>query len=120
MVINHALTNWKSCVKSRGMKCCELSTLERIVPVAATPGTGTPGTTTPGTATPVAATPGTTTPGTATLVAATPGTTTPGTTTPGIATLGTTTPGTGTNLLIILVVLIQRNRRSYCLISHQI
>lgn len=37
----HVLTNWKSCVKSRGMKCCESSILERIARVAATPGTGT-------------------------------------------------------------------------------
>ena len=80
-----APTNWKSCVKSRGMKCCELSILERIARVAATPGTGTPGTGTPGTGTP-----------------------------------GTATPGTGTNLLSILVVLIQKNRRSCCSINRQI
>ena len=82
-------------MKSRGMKCCELSILERIARVAATPGTGTPGTGTPGTAT-------------------------PGTGTPGTGTPGTGTPGTGTNLLSILVVLIQKNRRSCCSISRQI
>ena len=77
---SHALTNWKSCVKSRGMKCCESSILERIARVAATPGTGTPGTGTPGTG----------------------------------------TPGTGTNRLSILVVLIQKNRRSCYSINRQI
>jgi len=94
-------------VKSRGMKCCESSISERIARVAATPGTGTPGTGTPGTGTPGTGTPGTGTPGTAT-----PGTGTPGTGTPGTGTPGTGTPGTGTNLLSILVVLIQKNRRS--------
>jgi len=92
-------------VKSRGMKCCESSILERIARVAATPGTGTPGTATPGTATPGTGTPGTGTPGTGT---------------PGTGTPGTGTPGTGTNLLSILVVLIQKNRRSCCSISRQI
>ena len=92
-------------MKSRGMKCCESSILERIARVAATPGTGTPGTGTPGTATPGTGTPGT----------ATPGTGTPGTGTP-----GTGTPGTGTNRLLILVALIQKNRRSCCSINRQI
>ena len=77
-------------MKSRGMKCCELSISERIARVAATPGTGTPGTGTPGTGT------------------------------PGTGTPGTGTPGTGTNLLSILVVLIQKNRRSRCSISRQV
>ena len=36
------------------------------------------------------------------------------------ATPGTATPGTGTNLLSILVVLIQKNRRSRCSINRQI
>ena len=51
---------------------------------------------------------------------ATPGTGTPGTGTPGTATPGTGTPGTGTNRLLILVVSIQKNRRSCCSISRQI
>ena len=84
-------------------------------PGTATPGTGTPGTGTPGTATPGTGTPGTGTPGTGT-----PGTGTPGTATPGTGTPGTGTPGTGTNLLSILVVLIQKNRRSRCSINRQI
>ena len=40
--------------------------------------------------------------------------------TPGTATPGTGTPGTATNLLSILVVLIQKNRRSCCSINRQI
>ena len=154
-VTSHALINWKSCVKSRGMKCCESSILEKIARVVAIPGTETPGietagtgtletttleTATPGTATPEittlgTGTPGTTTPGTGTLETttletATPGTATPEITTPGTATLetatpgtetqGTETPGTGTNRLIILAVLIQKNRRSCYLISRQV
>ena len=63
----------------------------------------------------VAATLGTGTLGTGTLGTGTPGTATPGTGTP-----GTGTPGTGTNRLSILVVLIQKNRRSCCSISRQI
>lgn len=58
----------------------------------------------------VSVTPGIITPGTGTLETATPETGTP----------GTGTPGTGTNRLLILVVLTQKNRRLYCLISHQI
>ena len=87
---SHVLTNWKSCVKSRGMKCCESSISERIARVAATPETGTLGTATPETGT------------------------------LGTATLETGTLETGTNRLSILVVLIQKNRRSCCSISRQI
>ena len=50
----------------------------------------------------------------------TPGTVTPGTGTPGTGTPGTGTPGTGTSLLVILVVLIQKNRKSCCSINRQI
>ena len=90
-------------VRTDGDKSCtdkleivrESSILERIARVAATPGTGTPGTGTPGTGT-------------------------PGTATPGTGTPGTGTPGTGTNRLLILVVLIQKNRRSCYSISRQI
>lgn len=77
---------------------------------AATPGTTTLGATTPGTTTLGAATPGT-----ATLDTGIPETATPETTTPGTATLGT-----GTNRLLILAVLIQKNRRSCYLISRQV
>ena len=48
------------------------------------------------------------------------GTVTPGTGTPGTVTPGTVTPGTGTNLLVILVVLIQKNRRLCYSINRQI
>ena len=95
-----------------------------------TPGTGTLETGTPGTTTPVAATPGTVTPGTGTPGTGTPGTGTPGTGTPGTGTLeismpGTGTPGTatpeiGTNLLLILAVLTQKNRKLCCSISRRI
>ena len=85
-------------------------TLETATPETGTPGTGTLGTGTPETATPEFATPETATPEFATLKTATLET----------GTLGTTTPGTGTNRLLILVVLTQKNRRLYCLISHQI
>lgn len=105
-------------------------TLETATPETGTPGTGTLGTRTPETATPEIGTPETATPEfatlkTATLETGTLGTTTPGTgtletATPETATPGTGTPGTGTNRLLILVVLTQKNRRLYCLISHQI
>ena len=101
---SHVLINWKSCVKSRGMKCCESSISEKIARVAATPGIGTPGTATPGTATP----------GTATPETGTPETGIPETATPGIG-----TPGIGTNRLLILAVLTQKNRRSGYSISRQ-
>ena len=146
---SHVLINWKSCVKSRGMKCCESSISEKIARVAATPGIGTPGTATPGTATPGTATPGTATPGTATPGTGTPETgtpetgipetatpetatpetgtpetgipetATPGIGTPGIGTPGIGTPGIGTNRLLILAVLTQKNRRSGYSISRQ-
>lgn len=90
-----------------------------------TPGTTTPDTTTLGTATSDTTTPGTTTPETVTLVTGTLGTATPGTAipvtgTPEAGTLVTGTLVTGTNRLLILVVLIQRNRKSCCSISRQI
>lgn len=80
----------------------------------------TPGIITPGTGTLETATPETGTPGTGTLGTGTPETATPEIGTPETATPGTGTPGTGTNRLLILVVLTQKNRRLYCLISHQI
>jgi len=146
---SHVLINWKSCVKSRGMKCCESSISEKIARVAATPGIGTPGTATPGTATPGTATPGTATPETGTPETGTPGTgtpetgipetatpetatpetgtpetgipetATPETATPETATPGIGTPGIGTNRLLILAVLTQKNRRSGYSISRQ-
>ena len=136
---SHVLINWKSCVKSRGMKCCESSISEKIARVAATPGIGTPGTATPGTATPETGTPETGTPGTgtpetgipetATPETATPETgtpetgipetATPETATPETATPGIGTPGIGTNRLLILAVLTQKNRRSGYSISRQ-
>lgn len=96
------------------------ATLETAIPGTATLGTGTLGAATPGTTTLGATTPGTTTlgaatPGTATLDTGIPETATPETTTPGTATLGT-----GTNRLLILAVLIQKNRRSCYLISRQV
>ena len=146
---SHVLINWKSCVKSRGMKCCESSISEKIARVAATPGIGTPGTATPGTATPGTATPETGIPETATPETGIPETATPetgipetatpetgipetatpetgipetGTPETGIPETGTPEtgiPGTGTNRLIILAVLIQKNRRSCYSISRQ-
>ena len=141
---SHVLINWKSCVKSRGMKCCESSISEKIARVAATPGIGTPGTATPGTATPGTATPETgtpetgtpgtgtpetgtpetgipetATPETATPETGTPETGIPETATPGIGTPGIGTPGIGTNRLLILAVLTQKNRRSGYSISRQ-
>ena len=146
---SHVLINWKSCVKSRGMKCCESSISEKIARVAATPGIGTPGTATPGTATPGTATPETGTPETGTPGTGTPetgtpetgipetatpetatpetgtpetgipGIGTPGIGTPGIGTPGIGTPGIGTNRLLILAVLTQKNRRSGYSISRQ-
>ena len=141
---SHVLINWKSCVKSRGMKCCESSISEKIARVAATPGIGTPGTATPGTATPETGTPETGTPGTGTPETGTPETgipetatpetatpetgtpetgipetATPGIGTPGIGTPGIGTPGIGTNRLLILAVLTQKNRRSGYSISRQ-
>ena len=141
---SHVLINWKSCVKSRGMKCCESSISEKIARVAATPGIGTPGTATPGTATPGTATPETgtpetgtpgtgtpetgtpetgipetATPETATPETGTPETGIPGIGTPGIGTPGIGTPGIGTNRLLILAVLTQKNRRSGYSISRQ-
>ena len=146
---SHVLINWKSCVKSRGMKCCESSISEKIARVAATPGIGTPGTATPGTATPGTATPETGTPETGTPGTGTPETgtpetgipetatpetatpetgtpetgipetATPGIGTPGIGTPGIGTPGIGTNRLLILAVLTQKNRRSGYSISRQ-
>ena len=146
---SHVLINWKSCVKSRGMKYCESSISEKIARVAATPGIGTPGTATPGTATPGTATPETGTPETGTPGTGTPETgtpetgipetatpetatpetgtpetgipetATPGIGTPGIGTPGIGTPGIGTNRLLILAVLTQKNRRSGYSISRQ-
>ena len=146
---SHVLINWKSCVKSRGMKCCESSISEKIARVAATPGIGTPGTATPGTATPgtgtpetgtpetgtpgtgtpetgtpetgipETATPETATPETGTPETGIPETATPGIGTPGIGTPGIGTPGIGTNRLLILAVLTQKNRRSGYSISRQ-
>ena len=117
---SHALTNWKSCVKSRGMKCCESSILEKIARVAGTLGTGTLGTGTLGTGTLETGTLGTGTLGTKTLGTGTLGTGTLETGTLETGTLETGTLGTGTNRLSILVVLIQKNRRSCCSINRQI
>ena len=116
---SHVLINWKSCVKSRGMKCCESSISEKIARVAATPGTATPETGTPETGTPGTGTPETGTPETGIPETATPETATPETGTPETGIPETATPGIGTNRLLILAVLTQKNRRSGYSISRQ-